>query len=208
VARIDRLSRQPVPDDVEAEIRRQLRLLATDADALLISNYRSGVVTEGVCDAVRGLARDGGPLLTADAQGDLPRFRAFDLVRVARADAAAGLGRQLETEADYASVGESLRRELGAGVVIIGRGSEGMSVVDDSGYAALPPSNVSDVFDVTGAGDTVIAVVTLALSAGLTVREAVEIANLSAGIVVRRLGVAAPTPDEIVLELDSRSPNR
>jgi bifunctional ADP-heptose synthase (sugar kinase/adenylyltransferase) len=84
--------------------------------------------------------------------------------------AAASLGRALDSEADFQAATGDLRAALGARAVILGRGSAGMSVADESGYAVVPPVNVSEVYDVSGAGDTVIAVVTLALVAGAPFR--------------------------------------
>jgi len=203
VARIDRQVREPVTGAVEETVLAALERCAAGADAILVSHYRSGVVTPAVCAAARARAVGNDLLLASDAQGDLERFAGFHLVRVGRGDAAAGLRRALTTEADFEAAASELRRELAARVVVLGRGKAGMSVADESGYAVVPPANVSEVFDVSGAGDTVIAVMTLALAAGAPVREAVELANFAAGIVVRRLGVVAPAPAEILAELDA-----
>jgi rfaE bifunctional protein kinase chain/domain len=205
VARIDRQARAPIAGAVEAAVVEAIRRGAATADGILVSHYRSGAVTPAVCDAARSAARERGIWLTVDAQGELDRFHGFDLVRVGRQDAAESLRRPLETEADFEAAARGLREEIGARVVILGRGAEGMSVADDvGGYAVIHPANVSEVFDVSGAGDTVIAVVTLALAAGAGVRDAVELANYAAGFVVRRLGVAAPTVDELLAEIDGR----
>lgn len=205
VARIDRQARAPIGGAVEAAVVEAIRRGAATADGILVSHYRSGAVTPAVCDAARAAARERSIWLTVDAQGDLERFHGFDLVRVGRQDAAESLRRPLETEADFEAAARGLRDEIGARVVILGRGAEGMSVADDAGgYAVVHPANVSEVFDVSGAGDTVIAVVTLALAAGASVRDAVELANYAAGFVVRRLGVAAPTVEELLAEIDGR----
>ena len=206
VARIDRQERRPVDGAAGRALGEALALAADGAAAILVSHYRSGVVTAELCDAARSAARKSGALLTADGQGDLGWFAGFDVVRVGRADAAASLGRPLDTEADFELAARELRAALGARAVLLGRGAQGTSVADAEGYRVVPPANVSEVFDVTGAGDTVIAVVTLALCAGATPREAVILANAAAGLTVRRLGNAAPRADEIVAEL-ARRPN-
>jgi bifunctional ADP-heptose synthase (sugar kinase/adenylyltransferase) len=139
--------------------------------------------------------------VTVDAQGDLEQFHGYRLVRVGRQDAATSLGQRLEEEADYRQATEDLRRRLGAEAVLLGRGADGASLADPDGYTVLRPANVSEVFDVSGAGDTVIAVATLALAAGANMRDAVMLANLAAGIVVRRLGVIAPTAEELLAEV-------
>jgi rfaE bifunctional protein kinase chain/domain len=199
VARIDRQDRRPITGEVETAVGAAVARAAARADALLVSHYRSGVVTPAVAAAARATAA--GRWLTVDAQGDVERFAGYRLVRLGRQDASTSLGRALDSEDDYRQATEELRRRLGAEVVIVGRGASGTSLADEAGYTTLAPANVSEVFDVSGAGDTVIATVTLALAAGAAVREAVALANLAAGIVVRRLGVAAPLPEEILEEL-------
>lgn len=198
VARIDRQLRAPVTGAVESAIQDALAAAAQGAAAVLVSHYRSGVVTP----AVAGSAQSAGPpVVTVDAQGDLERFHGYRLVRVGRQDAAASLGQRLEAEAEYRSATEDLRSRLGAEAVLLGRGADGASLADADGYTVLRPANVAEVFDVSGAGDTVIAVATLALAAGAGMRDAVVLANLAAGIVVRRLGVAAPTAGELLAEV-------
>ena len=122
-------------------------------------------------------------------------------MRVGGQDAAASLGTTLATEADYERAVRDLLGRLDAQVVMVGRGADGMSIGTKERYELVPPTNAHEVFDVTGAGDTVIAVATAALAVGATLREAVVLANLAAGVVVRRMGVAAPTMDEIVAEI-------
>jgi rfaE bifunctional protein kinase chain/domain len=198
VARIDRQVRRPVGGSVEQEVVASIEHRAGDCDALLVSDYKSGMVTSTVRDAARAAAVAHGQWLTVDSQGDLDHFAGFDLVRAARRDAEASLGRALADEADFEQAATELRNALGARLVVLSRGAEGMSVADAAGYAVVRPDNVREVADVTGAGDTVIAVLTLALAAGATTLEAVALANRAAGLVVRRLGVAAPSSAEIL----------
>lgn len=204
VARIDRQVRRPVGGAVERALVAALEAAAAGADAILVSHYRSGVVTPATCAAARSAAAAAGAWLTVDAQGDLDWFAGFHLVRVGRQDAAESLRRRLEVEADFEAAARDLIETLGARIVVLGRGAEGMSVADAAGgYAVIRPTNVSEVFDVAGAGDTVIAVLTLALAAGAATAEAVQLANHAAGLVVRRLGVAAPSAEELLAEIRS-----
>ncbi|MFN8424093.1 MAG: PfkB family carbohydrate kinase [Anaerolineae bacterium] len=199
--RIDRQDRRAVDGEVGRELADALGRAAIGCDAIPVSHYRSGVVTEALCDAARDAARANGALLTTDGQGDLGWFAGFDVVRVGRADAAASLagpGRRGRLRGRRA---RAARRALGARVVVLGRGAQGTSVADHDGYRVVPPANVSEVFDVTGAGDTVIAMLTLALAAGAPTQLAVQLANVAAGLTVRRLGNAAPLPGEVLAEL-------
>lgn len=191
VARVDRQCRRELAGAIEEQVVAAIGSLAPGADAVLVSDYKSGVVTAAVREAARRGASAAGVWLTADSQGDLKHFRGFGLVRAACRDAEVSLGRNLDSPAELQTAAEGLRADLGCRAVVISLGAEGMSVADKDGYAVVRPTNVSEVYDVTGAGDTVIAVATMALAAGAPVRTAVDLANRAAGIVVRRLGVAA-----------------
>lgn len=168
--------------------------LAPEFDAVLLSDYRGGVVSDASIEAARASGRP----ICVDSQGDLRRFRALDLIKVNQAEAQAALGLR-----DIAAGGEALRRELEARVLVVTLGADGMLVFDGrSEPERVPAVKVSQVFDVTGAGDTVIAVLTLGLVAGLSTRRAAELASAAASVVVRRLGVAMATPAEIVEALN------
>jgi rfaE bifunctional protein kinase chain/domain len=169
--------------------------LAPEADAVLLSDYRGGVVSAAAIAA----ARASGKPISVDSQGDLRRFRGVDLVKVNQAEAQAVLG-----HADLLGGGASLRAELGLKYLVITLGSEGMLVFGTGRPPAqVPAVRATEVFDVTGAGDTVIAVLTLAYVAGLPIRRAAEFASAAASLVVRRLGVATVSPDELIAALGS-----
>jgi rfaE bifunctional protein kinase chain/domain len=171
--------------------------LAPAFDAVLMSDYRGGVVGAATIAAARASGRP----ISVDSQGDLRRFRSFDLLKINQAEAQVALGSD-----DMLGGGDALRRELGARVLVITLGGDGMLVFDDGDQPAhVAAVRATEVFDVTGAGDTVIAVLTLGLIAGLSMRRAAELASAAASVVVRRLGVAVATPEEIVTALKSAS---
>jgi rfaE bifunctional protein kinase chain/domain len=198
LARIDRLERRPLDGKIASLVIGHLREIVPRVEAVLLSDYKSGVATEEVIAACLRICREQGKLLTVDSQGDLHKFRGFDLVKCNRREAEAVLGRELRTEADFQGAGEQLLAELESSAVLITRGDEGMSLASrDAESLHIPAANRSEVFDITGAGDTVIAVVTLAMVAGLSITEAVYLANYAAGLVVRKLGNATATQDEL-----------
>lgn len=198
VARIDRLDPKPVERAVEGKMISYLEASISQADAVLLSDYRSGVVTERIVAASLDLAHEFRKLITVDSQGDLHKYRHFDLVKCNRREAEAVLGHPLEGEKDFQRAGEDFLEELGIGAILITRGDEGMSLARRDGlYLHVPAANLSEVFDVTGAGDTVIAVATLAMAAGIGVVEAAYLANYVAGLVVRKLGNATATQEEL-----------
>lgn len=198
LARIDRVERTPLGQETVSDLITRLKGAAGTAGALLISDYKIGVINRQTISAALEVAREREMLLTVDSQGDLLEFRGFDVVKCNRREAEALMGRELRKDSHFEAAGESLLSDLGSSVVIITRGDQGMSVASkDRGAFHVPAANRSEVFDVTGAGDTVIAVVTLALAAGLEVVQATVLANYAAGLVVRKLGNATPSEEEI-----------
>ncbi len=198
VVRMDRLSRQPVDAETVQKLVEYLDRAVPLVDAVLLSDYKSGVITPEVVDAAYRLASQHGKLLTVDSQGDLHRFRGFGLVKANQAEVEATLGDTLDSEEDFASACRRLLDQLGAGVVLITRGADGMSVMESSGrHTHIPVANRSEVFDVTGAGDTAVAVVTMALAAGARPVIAAHLANYAAGLVVRKIGNATTTIEEM-----------
>jgi rfaE bifunctional protein kinase chain/domain len=165
---------------------------------VLVSDYQSGVATQATVSAALRSTRAEGKLRTVDAQGAFSKYSGFDLIKGNRQEMEAALARPLGEEKDYHLAGAQLLDELGAAAVLITRGAEGLSLMArDEGYYHLPAANRTEVFDVTGAGDTVIAVATLALVAGASAVVAARLANYAAGLVVRKLGNAVATPEEL-----------
>jgi len=204
LARIDRLDRRPLDEDVEREVIARLIALAPQADAILVSDYRTGLVTPAVVEACLGLAEEHYKLITVDSQGDLYKYKGFDLIKCNHREAEAALGCPLRGEEDFRGALERFLGELSARAILITRGPEGMSLLGQGQpYAHIPAANVSEVFDVTGAGDTVIALATLALAAGLDLLSAAHLANYAAGLVVRKLGNATATQEELAWAIEN-----
>jgi rfaE bifunctional protein kinase chain/domain len=198
LARIDQLERRPLDGVITSQIVAHLQEMAPRVEALLLSDYKTGVVTEEMIATALRLARQHGKLITVDSQGDLYKFKGFDLVKCNRREAETLLGQELRADADFQQAGEDLLADLGSSAILVTRGDEGMSLISrEEGSLHIPAANRSEVFDVTGAGDTVIAVVTLALAAGLGLTDGVYLANYAAGLVVRKLGNATPSQEEL-----------
>ena len=198
VVRLDRLSRKPAAPQTIQKLVEFLDRAVPTVDAVLLSDYKSGVVTPEVIDVCRRLASRHRKLLTVDSQGDLHRFSGFGLVKANQGEVEATLGELLDCEEAFARACRRLLDELGAGVVLITRGADGMSVMESGGrHTHIPVANRSEVFDVTGAGDTAVAVATLALAAGARPVIAAHLANYAAGLVVRKIGNATTTIEEM-----------
>ena len=198
IARLDRIDRRPLDPPIERALAERIAQCAEHADALLVSDYRSGLVTPAVIAACVQAARDHKLLLTVDSQGSLLRFHGFDLVRANRQETEATLGRELKSDDDFQAACAELLERLDARMVVITRAGDGLSIALRAGpYVHVPSVNRSEVYDVTGAGDTVIAVLTLALACGVDAVVAAQLATYAAGIVVRQVGVAVTTLAEL-----------
>ncbi|HUP27453.1 MAG TPA: bifunctional ADP-heptose synthase [Chloroflexia bacterium] len=202
VARIDHIDRTPISGDVERALIAAIERLLPGCDAVLASNYKSGTLTPAVVERTRQLAHAERKILAVDSQGDLSLFHRFGIVKCNQPEAEDALRRPLTTEADFKVGLADLVAQLEAQVVIVTRSAEGISLMTNDGqYCHIPVSNTSEVFDVTGAGDTVIALLTLAIAAGAGILDAARLANYGAGVVVRKWGNAVLQPDELLAAL-------
>jgi rfaE bifunctional protein kinase chain/domain len=203
VARLDKLSRQPIGALIEGRACEILEKACVSADALLLSDYQGGLLTPRLVDKARALGSN--LLLSADAQGQFEKYVRFGVVKCNADEARTFLRRPLHSDDDYAAAARDLCAHLRLTVgMVITRGAEGATVATPDGRAErCPAPAVSDVYDTVGAGDTAIAVLTLAIAAGTALRDAATLANAASGLVVRRVGNYAPTAAELLSALES-----
>jgi rfaE bifunctional protein kinase chain/domain len=198
IARVDHVDRSPLHSEVEAELRARLEKLVPHVGAVLVSDYQTSVASPATVQATLRYARSQGKLCTVDAQGAFHKYCGFDVIKGNRQEIESALGYSLQEEDDYRAAGERLLEELQAKAILITRGADGLSLIARAeGYHHILAANRTEVYDVTGAGDTVIAVATLALVAGSSFLIAAQLANYAAGWVVRKLGNAVVAPDEL-----------
>lgn len=203
VARLDRLSRAPITADVEAHIVGWLEHAVPSVDAVLLSDYHGGLLTPSLVERVRRIAVESGRLITADAQGELNKYIGFHAVKCNADEAAAFLGRDLRSDDDFALAALDLRDRLRLTVgMFITRGADGITTATDEGATHVSAPAVIDVYDTVGAGDTAIAMITLALIVGASAVEAARLANAASGIVVQHVGNYAPTAAEVIGALE------
>ncbi len=197
LARIDRIDRQPIGADSTAALVERIAACVPLVDAVLCSDYLSGLLTPPFVSRISELCARHGVLLTVDAQGELTKYRGAGLLRCNNDEAAAYLGRTITTEDEYQRALCDLLEMLEPELMIVTRGRDGLSMQGrNQPYSHLPAHRV-EAADTTGAGDTFIAVMTLALAAKLDPETAAYLANYAAGLVVRRLGNAVVTPAEL-----------
>jgi rfaE bifunctional protein kinase chain/domain len=201
VARLDRIDRAPLSTGTERQVRELIQNRIAGAHAVLISDYHNGLVTPGLVETVRKLAAESAqpPLLTADAQGHLDKYHGFALVKCNADEARAFLHRDLDSNDDFVDAAAELCSMLKLTCcMVITRGAFGATLATSDGQSIhCPAPTTTDVYDTVGAGDTTIAVLTLALVAGASPNEAAMLANYASGLVVRRVGNYAPTADEL-----------
>ena len=203
IARVDTISRTPISAEVEERILETIRHAWSGGQALRISDYQSGLLTPTLVQRLGAEMQQAGLLRTVDAQGHLEKYRGFDVVKCNADDARAVLGRTIVTDEDFAEAGRYLCNDLDLkGAMVITRGASGATVAAAyGGVHHCPAPQVSDVYDTVGAGDTTIAVMTLALIGGASYRDAVMLANYASGIVVRHVGNYTPSPAELLKTL-------
>lgn len=205
VARLDTLSRQPISEVVEQQVVEAVRQRLPEAQALLFSDYHTGLLTASLVEKAREAAEAAGVLLTADAQGRLDQYTGFGIVKCNADEARDFLRRDLRTDTDFAQAAAELRERLRLTLgMVITRGADGATLAQADGKTLrCPAPAVTDVYDTVGAGDTTIAVLTLAVLGGAPLDEATMLANTASGLVVRRVGNYAPRPDELLWALEA-----
>ncbi|HZE92626.1 MAG TPA: D-glycero-beta-D-manno-heptose-7-phosphate kinase [Rhizobacter sp.] len=165
-----------------------------DFDAVLFSDYGKGGLTHipRMIELARALDK---PVLVDPKGSDYSRYAGATVITPNRAELAQVVG-QWSSEAQLLERVQRLRQELGLGGVLLTRSEDGMSLFDAAGHVQVP-AQTREVFDVTGAGDTVIATLAAMLACGLTLRDAMPIANRAGGIVVGKFGTASVTYEEV-----------
>ena len=212
VVRIDRESNAPVSGAIENQILDTLTRLAPEFDAMLLSDYSLGVLTPVVIEHCRALCAKHHLLMAVDSQQDLRLFQGAAIITPNQTEAERQAGFLLNTPEAVRRAGMKLLEDSGSQNMLITRGESGMSLFERFSDGAprqtdIPVFNRSEVFDVTGAGDTVVATLTLAMAVGAPLPEAAILGNLAASIVVKRFGAATTTPEELTMALTTLDPH-
>jgi D-beta-D-heptose 7-phosphate kinase/D-beta-D-heptose 1-phosphate adenosyltransferase len=177
------------------------RAALTRCDAVVLSDYGKGTLS-GVGTLIQ-LARGAGKPVLVDPKGrDFDIYRGATLLTPNTAEFCAVAG-ECRSDAEFVEKGTRLRDALDLGALLITRGEHGMTLLERGRDPLHLPAQAREVFDVTGAGDTVIGVLAAALAAGLPLGQATQLANLAAGLVVAKLGAATVSPAELRSALDA-----
>ena len=199
IVRIDRQTNGYLSPEIEQEVLKQIERAIPEHDAVILSNYHIGTLTPKIIQETIKLANEHNKIIVVDAQKDLEIYKNITSMTPNLPDTQKAVGFEIRSEEDLQKAGDKLLGETNAKAILITCGADGMFVARaNSNYTKIPVFNKSEVFDVTGAGDTVTAVYTLALAAGADPAYAAIIGNIAASIVVRQFGCATTTVDEIL----------
>jgi len=201
VVRVDQERRKAVSPEIEARIRAFIE--KDEIEGIVVSDYNKGIVTRTLMEAVLPLARGRKiPVFVDPKVENFPLFSPITFIAPNHHEAAKVVRHACLTESEVERAGREIMSMISTKYLIIKRGEQGMSIFEQGRKPIHIPTIAREVFDVTGAGDTVIAAAALALLAGASILEAAVIANAAAGVVVAKIGTASCSPQELIEALD------
>jgi len=199
VVRFDREQRGPLPDPVTRALLDGLLGALPGLGAVIVSDYGKGVVgPELMAELVAACRGAGVPVLVDPKPINAAFYRGVSVLTPNTKETEALVGFPVKSDADAVRAGEALLARFDGEAMLVTRGERGMTLVERDCEAVHIGTRAQDVFDVTGAGDTTIAVLALALAAGCSYPEAAHLANAAAGLVVGKLGTAVVAVEELV----------
>ena len=199
VVRIDKEKIHGLASGVIDQIIDYIKEIISDIDAIIIEDYGKGVVTPRLLKEILRLAKRHKTIVTVDPKEEhFHYYKGVTAVTPNYHEAAKALGIKADGGGDIQKIGKALVNKLKCEAVLITLGENGMQLFEKSGRSTHIPTLARDVFDVSGAGDTVVAVFTLALAAGAGMKAAARVSNLAAGVVVGKVGTAVVTQEELL----------
>lgn len=199
--RADREDTSPIAASTRQAILETVGRALGECDLVVLSDYGKGVLGDGTAALIIAAAREAGRRVVVDPKGtDYGRYRGAHLLTPNRAELAQATGMSAGGDADIVAAARALIAECGVEAVLATRSRDGMTLVSAADAHHLP-TEAREVFDVSGAGDTVIATVAAALAVGADLTQAARLANVAAGVVVGKVGTAAAYAAEVVAAL-------
>ncbi|NOZ24548.1 MAG: D-glycero-beta-D-manno-heptose-7-phosphate kinase [Nitrospirae bacterium] len=202
VVRFDREERKSIDERLFRKIKDFLSSDPDRWDALIVSDYKKGVVSDRLMRFIAKGYKKRGTFVSVDPKvGHFDFYKGVSLVTPNTKEATEGTGIEIKDERSLTRAGKALLRKLRCDAVLITRGEHGMTLFERGSAVSHIPTAAKGAYDVTGAGDTVIATLTLAHVSGADLRSAAVISNHAAGIVVGQVGTATVTPEQIMQSL-------
>jgi D-beta-D-heptose 7-phosphate kinase/D-beta-D-heptose 1-phosphate adenosyltransferase len=197
VVRADAEDRSPLPAALEADLVGWVAERVPEADSIVVSDYAKGVVSPTLARSVIRLARDHGKPVVVDPKGtDYAKYSGATVITPNAHDAGRAANVHVDEYEDLLEVARRLEAVCDGASLLVTRGAAGMTLFGPNGPADIA-AEAHEVYDVTGAGDTVVAVLAVALAQGMALEQAVRVANAAAGIAVEKVGTAAVTLEEL-----------
>ena len=200
VMRADQEEIAAVSPNMSKRMIREVEKILDDIDGIAVSDYNKGVVNPVFMSGLLPLARESGKPMAVDLKpANMSYFKGTTLVTPNRYEAETLSGIRIRNDESLREAGLVIQRTMGVENVVITLGAEGVALFESGKEMLLIPSVATQVYDVTGAGDTVLSVIALCLSCGHDPADAVTLANIAAGLVVRKRGTATATVEELTL---------
>ena len=207
IARVDAERRTPIGGAVLDELTAAIVAAVADADAVVLSDYGKGVVTPAVAAAAIAAGRARGvPIVVDPKRRDFAPYAGATVITPNLVELEHAVGHAVTAIADIDRAAAGLAAILDGTALLVTRGADGMTLYRDGARGAHVAAAAREVFDVTGAGDTVVATLALALAAGLALEDAMELASLAAGISVSRRGTSTVSPEELAAASSAAGP--
>ena len=208
VVRADREDRHELNDDTRNRVLKRFMSVVDSLQAVIISDYGKGVITKSLLENIIEVCLQKDIFIAVDPQDThFHNYRRVSVITPNHHEAGFAYGRRIVSEADLMEVGAGLLRKLQAKSILITRGADGMSLFQDGAEPTHIPTFARKVFDVTGAGDTVISCFVSAVCAGADLVEASIVANVGAGITVAEVGTATVAVSQLKKELERNFKN-
>lgn len=199
VVRIDKEKTDTIANNVIEQILTFAREAIKEMDGVVIEDYGKGVIVPRLVEELIRLAKRHKKIITVDPkESHFPLYKNATAITPNHYEAAKAAGFQIRDDMPIEEIGKKLLKQLNSEVVLMTLGEEGMCVFEKSGRTTRIPTVAQDVYDVSGAGDTVISAYTLSIASGAKSIEAAHIANCAAGIVVGKVGIAVATQEELI----------
>ncbi len=206
VVRVDREERRAPGGPVLDALKTAFSKVVPAAGCVVVSDYAKGVITHDIMNSLRDLAADSGvPLLVDPKPSNMDLYRGATMLTPNSLEAGAMSGIEISDSETLALAASRIMSNLNAQAVLVTRGPHGMGLVEKGRPVFTIPTMAREVFDVTGAGDTVIATFAMGIANGLKMPEAAWLANVAAGIVVGKVGTATVSGDELVDVLEQHA---
>lgn len=208
VVRFDREVKTDINRPTMSLILDYVRSCLHDIKGIIVSDYSKGLITKALIRKIIEMTKSKVFIAVDPKIGHFDYYKGVDLITPNKSEASFGSGIDIKEEKTLSAAGNQLLKKLKCKAVIVTRGDEGMTLFEETGKTTHIPTCSREVYDVSGAGDTVIAALTLSHSAGAKLKDAAVVANHAAGVVVGKIGTAVATQKEILENMKSCTPRK